>query len=126
MPRIMVVEDELLVGFAYAQALEAEGHEVWCSPNGAAALAAVEAFDPDVILTDCQMPKMSGVEMARALKRDPRRSRIPIVLVSGHSQGLAPADVILFDAILKKPASDGIIAAQVAGVARPPVESGAG
>ena len=114
MARILVADDEYLFATAYKDALTAEGHEVRCCGNGRIALAAIESFKPDLILTDFAMPDVDGSELARALRRDPRCAQIPIILVTAHLRDLAAEDVMLFDAVIERPISDRAVVASVA------------
>ena len=59
--------------------------------DGEAALAAVAAGDadghtPDLILVDWMMPKMSGIDVCRALRDDPATARIPVILLTANAQ----------------------------------------
>lgn len=55
--------------------------------NGEEALAVVKRIRPDIIITDMQMPKMSGTELITALKAQPETANIPIVIVAGKNSG---------------------------------------
>jgi CheY-like chemotaxis protein len=51
------------------------------------ALQILERMHPDVIVTDMQMPKMSGSELITALKKNPKTANIPIIIVAGRGSG---------------------------------------
>jgi CheY-like chemotaxis protein len=51
------------------------------------ALQILERVRPDLIVTDMQMPKMSGSELITALKQNPATSEIPIIIVAGRASG---------------------------------------
>jgi CheY-like chemotaxis protein len=51
------------------------------------ALQILERVHPDVIVTDMQMPKMSGSELITALKKNPETAGIPIIIVAGRASG---------------------------------------
>jgi len=55
--------------------------------NPVEALEILTRVDPHVIITDMQMPRMSGSEFITALKADPRTSAIPIVILAGRQSG---------------------------------------
>lgn len=82
--KVLVVDDdgdnrELLV-----ELLETEGYSATSAENGSLALATLEdGLDPDLILTDLQMPVMSGWDLCEHVKQDPRLRSIPIVLLCG-------------------------------------------
>jgi putative two-component system response regulator len=71
---------ELLVGLASRL-----GYTVREATDGVEALAAVEEYDPDLILLDVDMPRLDGLAVCRRLKADPRRRLIPIVILTAHS-----------------------------------------
>jgi CheY-like chemotaxis protein len=62
--------------------LRAAGHEVVCAGDGPEGLAAVGRRAPDVIVLDLSMPAMDGGEFLRRLRSDPRRSNVPVLLLS--------------------------------------------
>jgi CheY-like chemotaxis protein len=51
------------------------------------ALQVLERVRPDLIVTDMQMPKMSGSELITALKKNPETVNIPIIIVAGRASG---------------------------------------
>ena len=55
--------------------------------NGEEALPIVKRIHPDIIITDMQMPKMTGTELITALKSQPETADIPVVIVAGKSSG---------------------------------------
>lgn len=58
------------------------GHTADTAANGAEALAKAVAGPPDLVLLDLRMPGLSGFDVARALKRDPRTALVPIVAIT--------------------------------------------
>ncbi len=81
MIRILIAEDQAMVQGALAALLEIESdlEVVACAANGAEALDQVAATSPDVVLTDIEMPGMTGLELAAELQRRDRRPRVIIV-----------------------------------------------
>jgi two-component system phosphate regulon response regulator PhoB len=67
--------------------LEQRGFAVESASDGREALAILRKVKPDVIITDMQMPNMSGGELITALKSRSRTARIPIVIVAGRRSG---------------------------------------
>jgi CheY-like chemotaxis protein len=80
---IVVAEDHEDIRFVLRRALEKAGHEVIEAADGAAALDAVRRHRPDVVVTDVDMPRMSGLELCRAIRADADLRHIPVVLASG-------------------------------------------
>lgn len=82
--RILVVEDEQVAREALARFLELEGHSVATAGDGAAALTALSAFSPDIVITDLSMPVMDGLTLARRIRALPNASRIGVLLMSAN------------------------------------------
>jgi two-component system cell cycle sensor histidine kinase/response regulator CckA len=82
MPKVMVVDDELLLRSMLKDALEEAGYTVVLAENGQAALARAKVEPPDCILLDIMMPGLDGYETCAALKADPELAAIPVLLVS--------------------------------------------
>ena len=86
--RILVVDDDPDVVEYLSSFLEDEGYEVEGAGDETTALARVERFGPDAILIDVMLPGRSGLDLLVRLRRDPRRSEIPLVLVTGDDDVL--------------------------------------
>jgi DNA-binding response OmpR family regulator len=86
MPKILVAEDERdireLIGFTLRYA----GFEVELATNGAEAVEKAPSVQPDLIMLDVRMPRMTGYEACRKLKDDPTTAEIPIVFLSAKGQ----------------------------------------
>ncbi|MDY6913904.1 MAG: response regulator [Planctomycetota bacterium] len=83
---ILVVDDntqnlELLVAY-----LDSLGCKVYTATNGVDALQKVQDENPDLILLDIMMPRMSGFEVCRKLKTDPQMRDIPIIMVTALNE----------------------------------------
>jgi diguanylate cyclase (GGDEF)-like protein len=79
---VLVVDDEDDKRLLLAFALENEGYEVHTADDGAAGLAAVELYQPDLIVTDVMMPRMDGYEMIRRVRSNPQTKFIPVIIQS--------------------------------------------
>jgi CheY-like chemotaxis protein len=80
---IVVAEDHEDIRFVITRALERAGHEVVATADGAAAWEAVRRLRPDVVVTDMDMPRMTGLDLCRAIRADAGLRHIPVVLASG-------------------------------------------
>jgi two-component system response regulator AtoC len=69
MARIVIVEDEYLLGKTIAQALTKHGHEARTATTGEEGLALVQTFQPALVLLDMKLPRMSGLEFLAQAKR---------------------------------------------------------
>ena len=85
----LVVDDSMLVRHTICRWLEAHGFSVQTACNGAEALHVLDSVRPDLIITDLQMPGMTGHELISQLKGDPRTAGIPIVVLSAKQTVLA-------------------------------------
>lgn len=66
--------------------LSRAGYEVRVAANGAIGLELARAEKPDVIVSDIEMPKMSGYEFCKAVKQDPNLRSVPVILLSTLSE----------------------------------------
>jgi CheY-like chemotaxis protein len=93
--RILVVDDEPDQRFMLRRIFETAGHAVTDAGNGAAALLAVQASAPDLVVTDIMMPVMGGVELIRRLRSKPATAHIPILAASGDTSLAGAADAVI-------------------------------
>jgi CheY-like chemotaxis protein len=102
--RVLLVDDDSECRDMLAAFLTLEGHTVCSAADGAAAMAVALEFHPDVILTDICMPRVSGVELCRRLRGDPRTRSVPVLGMTALSQhtwdDFIGSD---FDIVLRKP-----------------------
>jgi CheY-like chemotaxis protein len=85
-PTILLVEDSRLLRTANHRALNRAGYEVIDAEDGRRALELAQERVPDLILLDMMLPKLSGPEVLRALKNDPRTNLIPVIVLTSLSQ----------------------------------------
>jgi CheY-like chemotaxis protein len=97
----LVVDDSMLIRHTVCRFLEERGFTVECATNGQEAVEALARIHPDLVVTDIQMPKMSGTELITALKSDPRTASIPIVIVAGRQSGFEKTETRANYAIFK-------------------------
>lgn len=77
----------MLIRYTVCRFLEGRGFTVESATNGLEALQILERRRPDLIVTDMQMPKMTGSELITALKNKPETANIPIIIVAGRASG---------------------------------------
>ena len=85
-PRVLLVEDEPAQRTVLAYNLEAEGFAVTQADNGEDAMVLVDEEEPDIIILDWMMPKVSGIEVCRRLKMRPETRSIPIIMLSARAE----------------------------------------
>ncbi|MFY9742596.1 MAG: response regulator [Candidatus Sulfotelmatobacter sp.] len=86
MIKILLVEDSKFLRLATERALTRSGYEVCCAGDGDEALRMAQMKMPDLILLDMLLPKMSGLDVLKALKKDPATKLIPVVVISGMTE----------------------------------------
>jgi two-component system phosphate regulon response regulator PhoB len=84
--RILIAEDEPAIAEVLEYNLEKEGFTVESESRGDLALAAVRRRPPDAVILDLMLPELDGLEVLRALKRDPRTARIPLVVLTAKGE----------------------------------------
>nr|MBA3770725.1 response regulator transcription factor [Blastocatellia bacterium] len=78
-PRILVVDDEPQITRVLRHSLAAHGYDIRTAADGMSALDTLKDFKPDLVITDLQMPEMSGLELCRAIRYI---SQIAIIVLS--------------------------------------------
>jgi signal transduction histidine kinase len=104
-PQILIVDDEPYARQTIEMLLMKESYELFLAEDAHAALAQLDDEIPDVILSDVMMPNMDGFELCRRIKRNPKWSHVPIILVTAldSKQDLARGLEAGADDFLHKP-----------------------
>jgi len=101
---VLVVDDDFDIREALTDVLASEGYSVVTAADGGEALEQLRGgVRPAVMLLDLMMPRVSGVEVIDALRKDESLSRIPVVVCSAN-RGYGPDDLGVHD-VLRKPVS---------------------
>jgi DNA-binding response OmpR family regulator len=85
-PRILVVEPNRTNLGVMARRLAEHGYRVTTADNGASAIAELYRLPIDLVLAELNMPRMSGAELARAIRGEVQWNDIPIMLITGKSE----------------------------------------
>lgn len=85
-PLILVVEDEDALVTLLRYNLEAEGFGVEVANDGEEALTLIAEQVPDLILLDWMMPKLSGIEVCRAVRADRQAANVPIIMLTARGE----------------------------------------
>lgn len=80
--RVLVVDDSLTVREAERQLLAARGYNVETAVDGADAWNALRSGSFDLVITDIDMPRMSGLELVKLIKSDESLRKVPVIIVS--------------------------------------------
>ena len=86
MAKILIAEDERDIRDLIAFTLRFAGYEVAAAANGEEAVQLTSKENPDLILMDVRMPRMTGYEACRILKANPDLKDIPVVFLSAKGQ----------------------------------------
>jgi len=84
--RVLFVEDDPSVAQMYKLKLELDGYDVEVASDGEKALEAARTNPPDIVFLDIRLPKLDGFGVLEALRKDPRTERLPVVILSNHSE----------------------------------------
>jgi len=88
----LVVDDSMLMRYTICRFLEERGFTVESATNGAEALELLARVQLGLIVTDMQMPKMSGSELITELKRRPETAKVPVIIVAGRASGFEESE----------------------------------
>jgi len=80
--RILIVDDNEGDLKLIQRTVEKIGHQALIAANGKIGFETAKRERPDLILSDCRMPEMDGVEMCKHLKEDPDTKNIPLVFLT--------------------------------------------
>jgi CheY-like chemotaxis protein len=89
--RILLCDDEVAIIKAAEFKLARAGFDVECAFDGQAGWEAVQRHKPDLIVTDCQMPRMGGLDLIKCVRSVPELRDLPIFMITGKGFEL-PAD----------------------------------
>ena len=93
MTKIAIIEDDPTISQMYRMKFEAEGFDVQLADNGARGVALVESFDPDIILLDMQMPKMTGDEALTQIRAKDWGKTTPVIVLTNLGVEEAPKSI---------------------------------
>ena len=82
--KVLVVDDEIHIVYVVAIKLRNNGYEVITAGNGAEALELVREEKPDIIVTDFQMPVMTGLELVKKLRQCEATKDIPVIMLTAR------------------------------------------
>ena len=113
--RILIADDERAIATSLEFLLRNDGYETEIARDGEEALRAARTFRPALIVLDLMLPRMSGLEVCRALRADPLQSRIKILMLTarGANTDLTRAEAAGVDYYQVKPFSTQDLLVQV-------------
>lgn len=105
MARIIIADDDEIMGEIARDALIAGGHGAGLVTDGTEALRVVKARKPDLLILDCNMPGLSGVLVLRELRNTPALCDLPVMMLTGR-RSAQDVDLAMFagaNDYMKKP-----------------------
>jgi len=86
--KILVADDEVHILHVVSLKLRNGGYQVITAQDGREALELAQVEKPDLIITDYQMPFLSGLELCRRLKQIPATAQIPVIMLTARGFSL--------------------------------------
>ncbi len=107
--RILIVDDEAAIREILTLSVTDLGYEAQAAANGEEALALLERYAPDIVLTDIKMPGMDGIELLRRIKE--RNPDIEVIMISGHGDMELTIQSLQYEALdfITKPVRDALL-----------------
>src|SRR5262245_27181329 len=81
---ILVVDDDAGIRESLQDLFALEDFECAVADSGEKGLAMVESVKPKLVVTDIQLPDMSGYQLCQSLKKDPASRHVPVVMITGR------------------------------------------
>ncbi len=115
LPKVLVVDDSLSVRDSLSQLMSDGGFEVAVARDGLEAIDQLDKEQPDIVLTDLEMPRMNGLELASYMRKSEQWSGLPIIMVTSrtmakHREQAAEAGV---DDYITKPYTEDEVLASI-------------
>lgn len=83
---ILVTDDDLGIRLAISDYLEMSGYSVLTASDGQEALAVVEAYHPDLMVTDIVMPRLNGYELVKRVRQHPAFRLLPVIFLTSRNK----------------------------------------
>ncbi len=93
---ILVVDDEAMIRNLLEKILAKEGYKILLAKDGQEALDIISTKKVDIVISDMKMPRMNGLDLLKALKRD--RPEIGVVIMTGYGDTYTVKDALLLGA----------------------------
>jgi DNA-binding response OmpR family regulator len=87
--RILLCDDEIHILRAMEFKLKKAGYEVEITADGEEAWNAIQNCKPDLLITDCQMPRLTGLELIGRLRNNPQTADIPVFMLTAKGYELS-------------------------------------
>ena len=91
--RILLCDDELHILRAAEFKFKRAGYEVLCANDGQEGWELIEQGRPDIVVTDCQMPRLSGLGLAERIRATPATADLPVIMLSAKGFEISPQEL---------------------------------
>lgn len=91
--RILLCDDEIHILRAAEFKFKRAGYEVVLACDGQEGWERIEDQLPDIVVTDCQMPRLSGLGLAERIKDNPATCHLPVIMLSGKGFELSELEI---------------------------------
>ncbi len=91
--RILLCDDEIHILRAAEFKLKKAGYDVQIAHDGLEAWQAIERQPPDMLITDCQMPRLDGFGLVRRVRDNPATAELPIFMLTAKGYELSPEEL---------------------------------
>ena len=92
--RVLIVDDDPSFLAFLEMRLQLDGEETFVAASAEDAMAAIDAFEPTLVITDVVLPGASGLHLVRELRADSGRRRLPILILTGADHSAEVGDVV--------------------------------
>jgi two-component system alkaline phosphatase synthesis response regulator PhoP len=89
---ILLCDDEIHIIRAAEFKFVRAGYSVRCASDGEEGWAAIQELKPDLVVTDCQMPRLDGLGLAKRIHDTPETTDIPVLMLSGKGFEIPRSD----------------------------------
>jgi two-component system phosphate regulon response regulator PhoB len=86
MKRVLLIEDDRDIVELVRYNLEREGFQVASAMDGASGLAQIRKTPPDILLLDLMLPKLSGLDICKEIRRDTTLNKLPILMLTARGE----------------------------------------
>ncbi len=91
--RILICDDELHILRAAEFKFKRAGFDVVCANDGEEAWQQIEQSLPDILITDCQMPRLDGIGLVKRIRENPATADLPVVMLTAKGFELSRAEL---------------------------------
>jgi DNA-binding response OmpR family regulator len=91
-PRLLLVDDDPVILRLLQVNFRLDGYQIDTASEGGQALASAEARPPDVVVLDMMLPDLSGEEVCRRMRALPALADVPVIFLTGRTEGPDPAE----------------------------------